>query len=397
MGSQKKSKNKRKRRKQQGVVSERGWGYDELLDGKFGHLRKLPSYVGYQKDYGKEVYSYSDSRTWIDLSPKQKLHIRFSPQGIFLSSLAVLLSAWFIFSFIYRMVTEADKGGVALSMLPSLVIVAACVAILLISVFGGWGKLLRWGYKHRMVRGKGAANRKWHEEIKRADSRKYVECSVTVTEKFVSLSIYGQIYNFLREAVSVNVSRIYDSLRLAFTVDGYGFEFPHYLPAKEYVWLKKAFKDSLQVVKEEQTKFDRKKLIKEIPAICVGLFIVVISVMLIVAHYKWVSEIPPFLGVFFLTMSLLVFCNIFSEIPLIDEVGVPFSFSAVLLIVPPWAYVWIETEIMKNQITFLHILTHCTTFAAGFGFFWIMGIYTLSFAISKAVDYARFGKSKNIS
>ena len=59
---------------------------------------------------------------------------------------------------------------------------------------------------------------------------------------------------------------------------------------------------------------------------------------------------------------------------------------------PPMAYVWIETELMKNEITFLHVLTHCTPFAAGFGFFFVLGFYTFSFAISKAVDFVRFGR-----
>ena len=70
----------------------------------------------------------------------------------------------------------------------------------------------------------------------------------------------------------------------------------------------------------------------------------------------------------------------------------PFAFSVVLLVFPPMAYVWVETELMGNEITFLHVLTHCTPFAAGFGFFFVMGFYTLTFAISKAVDYTRFGK-----
>ena len=397
MSSQKKPKNKRVKKKQNTSVTERVSGYDEFLDGRFAPLRKLPSYVGYQQDLGKEVYSYSDSRTWIDLSPKQKLQARFSPQGIFLCSLAALLIFWLIFSFIYRMVTEDDRGAVALSMLPSLIIVAACVAILLISVFGGWGKFMRWGYKHNLVRGKDAINRRWHKEMKaemeRADMLKRIESAVSVYEKFVSISIHGQVYNFLREAVSVKAKNLGESLWLTFNIDGYEFEFVTGIPKKQFVSLNKAFNGKLQTVKEEKQKYDPKKLIKEIPALVVAAIIVTVSIMLIIAHYLWVPALPPVVGVFFLCMCPLIFCNIFGDIPVINELGTPFAFSVVLLTVPPWAYVWIETELMGNQITFFHILTHCTPFAAGFGFFWVLGFYTLSFAISQAVDYARFGKA----
>ena len=380
-------------------VSKTPKGFEEAFDmDEHKPLRRLPSYVGYQEDTGKEVYLYSNGMTWIDFSSKQKKQIRLSPQGIFIIILAFLLSGWFLTSFIYRMCTEPDRGAVALSMLPSFIIVGACVAILLISYFGAWGKFVRWGYRHNLIRGRDAVDKKWHKEMRlelqRADLIKNYETAIEVTQNFVTLYLVGQVYVFRREAVVVSVSKSNCSLNLVFTIDGFEFEFPKVVDEKQYVNLKKVFRERMTTVKAEaESKPSRFNFVKELPAIIVAVGIVTAAVLMILAHYLWIPEIPPLIGIFFLLMSLLVFCNIFSCYPVIDELGVPFSFSLVLLVFPPMAYVWIETEAMKIEITFFHLLTHCSWYAAGFGFFWVMGFYVLSFAISRAVDYARFGRN----
>ncbi|MDE7182460.1 MAG: hypothetical protein K2O41_05475 [Clostridia bacterium] len=359
----------------------------------------MPSYVGYQEDTGKEIYSYSDARAWIDFSPKQKRQMQFSLKGIYLIVLAILLSAWFFVSFVYRMVTESNRGRVALSMLPSFLIVGFCIFILLISFFGLWEKLLRWAIKHHWLHGRNPSTRARYREIeadiKRADLNKRYECAVEVTEKFVTISIYGQKYVFSREAVSVKVSKTYDELTLVFNIDGFELAFPKRLPENEFVPLNKVFGSRLQTVKSgTKKKLGFKYFINELPAIMIALIIVAAAALMTAAPYLWIPSFPPFLGIFFLLMSLLVFCNIFSEIPVVSDLGVPFAFSVVLLAIPPWAYVWLETQMLNNEITFFHVLTHCTPLAAGFGFFWILGFYVLAFAVSKAIDYARFGRSK---
>lgn len=396
MGSQKKRKKKIKAGHTERSTEHGRRGFMEYLDMPDREfLRGLPSYAGYKDDFCETVLSWSDSRSWIDLSPGMKRRARISFQGLFLVALAVLLMLWFSVSFIYRMSTEADAGKVALSMLPSLIIVAACSAILLVSYFGAWGKFVRWGFRHNFIRGRDAAdrhfNRKFKEEIDRADSNKLIECAIDVTEEYVILTVYGQIYPFLRSAVSLTISKQYDMLHLVFTIDGKEFVYPKNLPKNLFVCLNKAFGGKVTVEKNEE-KREKINFAREIPFIIVALGIVAVSVLAIVAHYLWIPQLPPIIGVFFLLMSGLVFCNIFSDIQLVSEVGIPFVFSVVLLVTPPMAYVWIETELMKSEITFLHVLTHCTPFAAGFGFFFVLGFYTFSFAISKAVDFVRFGR-----
>ncbi len=398
MGSQKK-RHKKVKRKSGAASYGKPYirGYEELADmpdRKF--LRSLPSYVGYKSDFGKEVYSWSDSRSWIDLSPGQKRKSLLSVQKLYLIVLAAALVVWFFISLIYRLVTETDAGAVLLSMLPSFIIIVVCTAILLLSCFGGWGGFLRWAYRHNLVRGRDAMDRDFHrrmkDELDRVDDNKIIECAVDVTEEYVILSVYGQKYSFYRNAVALKISKVYDMLNLVFEIDGKQFEFCKNLPKNQYVYLQKAFADRCTVNRvKKKSEFSLKKLLGEIPFLLVGAGIVAVSITAIVAHYLWIPELPPVIGVFFLLMSGFVFCNIFSDIPAVSEVGIPFVAATVFLVFPPMAYFWIECELLNNPLNFFYLLTHCTPFAAGFGFFFVFGFYTLGFAVSKAIDFVRFG------
>ena len=404
MGSQKRKKKNSKSNKTYNDEYDESTsvlgGFSELIDmEKYKPLRKLHSYVGYQNDLGKEVFSFSNCRTMYDYSEGQKHKIRRSPQGIVLVVVVCLLTVWFLISFIYRMVTESAKVQVVLSMLPSFLIVAVCSTILLISYFGVWGKFLRWAFSHGFgLRGGDASDRAMnaaiYAEMLKTDANKATEYAVTVTEKYVSIALCGQRYNFDRDAVFLEVKMENDQLYLTFTVDGYPFEFFEPVPKKHFVDLRKTFRDKFSVNKRGGEK-DGKKIFLNILShnifsILFGFCLAAGSVMLIVASYLWLP-IPPFLGVFFLLMSGFIFCNVFSEFTIVSEIGIQLVFTLVALVIPPLAYVWIETEISGTQLTFLHILTHCSPFAAGFGFFWFMGFYALSYVICKIVDYIRFG------
>ena len=400
MGSQKKRKKKKYRaksapREYDEATSITG-GYNELLDLEDNKiLRKLPSYVGYIKDLGKEKFAFSNCRTRYDFSPSQKKQIRRSPQGIVLVVLVGLLITWFFASLFYRAATE-DAGKVMLSMLPSFIIIAAITAIVLISYFGAWGNFLRFAYRHRLVRGSDAASRAMHRqtraELGAADLNRLSEYAVTVYENYVAVALGGQRYNFDRNSVYLEVKMKNDELKLVFTIDGYSFEFLWGLPKRFYSDLRKTFGDRLTVQKDGGEEKPFSKVVAEnIGFLGFGLCFTGVSVLLIVASYLWLP-IPPFLGVFFFLMSFFIYCNVLSEITIVSEIGVPLIFFLVLMIIPPWAYVWIEPHISGEPLTFIYFLTHCSPFAAGLSFFWFMGFFTLAFVISKIIDFKRFGK-----
>ena len=350
-------------------------------------------------DLGKLLYSYSDARTWIDIPQWQKFRKTFCNQRIFLVGFAVLLCVWFITALIYQLCTTVNVGITLLNLLPSFIIIAACTAILLLSAFGGWGEFVRWAFKHRLVHGHDAFERRRLEEMRlelqRADSRKAVENRIDITQDYVVLSIFGKEEIFKRELVTAKIYKRGDELLLVLNIDGAEKEFPVLLSAEEYVPMKKALCDQLTAVRVEVTdkKALRKKIVKEIPSTFMLLLILTAGVMLVVTHYLWVEGIPPFLGVFFIGMSLLAACGTYSFIPAINAVGVPLTFSLVLLVVPPWAMVWFQQNIFHNGRV-LQIILKCDVFTAGFSFFTVLGAYAFTFAVSKLIDYVRFGAIK---
>lgn len=367
---------------------------DLLPKTRYRFLEELPSYVERPTDSDKVLYSYSDSRIWLDLSPAQKMRSRVDPHKIYLVSLAVLLGVWFVTSFIYRMCAESDKGLVALTMLPSFLIVAVCIAILLLSVYGLWGKFVRFALRNNLAPKLQRYNGKLREELDRADNQRATESAITVTERYVVIKLLGEKFVFQKDALSVKVKKVLRNLQITFDIDGQTLEFPAAVPISEYVPLKKSFVNRMQTERTVSASIDMKKFIlKEIPAIFFALLILTAAILLVVAHYLWVPGIPPFLGIFFIGAAGLAFCNIFSVIPVVGQLGFPFLFAFIFLVIPPYAYVWFETEIFHNPITFVYVVTHCSVYAAGFAFFWLMGFYCLANFVSKTVDYIRFGRA----
>lgn len=374
--------------------------YDKRTYNDCTELIKGQTFAEVHGDLGKLLYSYSDARTWIDLPRGQRFKKIFVPQRVFLFAFAVLLCVWFITALIYQLCTTSNVGKTLLHLLPSFIIIAACTAILLISVCMGWGDILRKAFKHNLVRGRGAFEREQLRRLKLdleiADLRKESENRIDITPDYVVLSVFGKEEIFNRNLVEARVSKHDGNLQLTLKIDGYVKEFPVSLPVEEYVPLKKAMRDQLTTVRSEPSDKKElfKKLVKEIPALFMMMLILAAGVMLVVTHYLWVQSIPPFLGVFFIGASFLALCNILSFIPAVSQVGEPLVFSLILLVAPPWAIVWFNRYIFHNTGNVLQIILKCDALTAGLSFFTVMGAYAFSFAMTRLVDYIRFGAKK---
>ncbi|MDE6849755.1 MAG: hypothetical protein K2J54_00340 [Clostridia bacterium] len=363
-------------------------------------LIKAGTFAEAHGDLGKLLYSYSDARTWLDLPRGQKFRKTFVPQRIFLFAFAILLCAWFITALIYQLCTTVNVGKTLLHLLPSFILIAACTAILLVSVFGGWGEFVRWGFKHNLIRGRGAIERARLRQLKLeleiADMRKSRENRIDITPDYVVLSVYGKEEIFNREQVEAHVYKHTEGLQLILKIDGDVKEFPVLLSEEEYVPLKAALRDQLTAMRMDVTDKSEllKKFVREIPATIMALLILAAGIMLVVTHYLWVKEIPPFLGVFFIGGGFLALGNTYSFIPAVNAAGIPFVFSLILLIVPPWALVWFNQYIFHSSGNVLQIILRCDALTAGFSFFTVIGAYVFTFAMTKIIDYIRFGEIK---
>ena len=393
-----KIKAEKKRERQRRVEYEKN--YDRITYAQCKELAKGQTFSERYGDLGKLLYSYSDARTWIDLPKGQKFRKTFVPQKIFLFAFAMLLCVWFITALVYQLCTTANVGKTLLHLLPSFIIIAACTAILLVSVFEGWGNFLRWAFKHNLVRGHGALQRRQLAQLKLdmqiADMRKERENRIDVTPDYVVWTVFGREEIFKRELVELHVYKREDELSLMLKTDGDIKEFPLKLPEEEYAPLKKVLRDQMTAMRIGVTdkRELRKNFVKEIPATIMALLILTAGIMLVVTHYLWIPDIPPFLGVFFIGGGFLALGNTYSFIPAVNAAGIPLVFSLILLVVPPWAIVWFQQNVFHNDGNILKIILRCDAFTAGFSFFTVLGAYVFSFAITKFADYLRFGKIK---
>ena len=306
----------------------------------------------------------------------------------------MLLCAWFITALVCQLRNSTNAGTTILHLLPSFLIIAVGVVILLISVFQGWGKLLRWGYRHNLVRGRGAVGARQFEqmrlELELADLRRTSENRLDITPDYIVWTVEGKEEIFKRELVRVHVQKSGDTLRLVLKSDGEEREFPELLPEEEYTALKKALRDGLAVTRTPavKSKNDVQKIIKELPFILAGIAFRVAGIMLIVAHYVWVPELPPFMGTIFIFASPLFVLDLFSPAKKVKTVGVPFTVSLILLSSCPWAIAW---WFQLKGGSFGQFLLNCDPFTVAFTLFTVLGVYVFIFAMTKLIDCIRFG------
>ncbi|MDE7379595.1 MAG: hypothetical protein K2N14_00960, partial [Clostridia bacterium] len=157
----------------------------------FPELRNSRAYAKHPRDLGNLLYSFSDSRTWVDLPKGQRFRQKFDPHQVFLITFAVLFCLWFVVALIYQLCTTTNAGRTILHLLPTLLIIAVGTAILLLSAFRSWGSVLRWAFKHNLAHGHDAISRRQLADMKadleRADRRKPFENKIEITPEYIIL------------------------------------------------------------------------------------------------------------------------------------------------------------------------------------------------------------------
>ncbi|MDE7158924.1 MAG: hypothetical protein K2N74_05040, partial [Clostridiales bacterium] len=250
------------------------------------------------------------------------------------------------------------------------------------------------GFQHNLVRGKGAVGKRQFEqmrlELELADFRKTSENRLDITPEYIVWTVDGQEEIFKRELVTVHVCKKEDSLRLVLKSEGEEREFPVLLPAEEYTTLKKALRGQLTVTRKPTAKSGRElqKILKELPFILASIAFRIAGIMIIVTHYVWVPEVPPFMGMIFIFASPLFVLDTFSSKREVKTAGVPLTVSLILLTACPWALVW-WAQLKGDSIG--QLVLNCDPFTVAFTLFTVLGVYVFIFGMTKTIDFIRFG------
>ena len=367
------------------------------LDDLCENLRNNPAYVSDPTNAGRLIYEYSNAYTELDMSIRRRKQVRKSLFGILLLIFSALLVIWYFTSLIYGLVTENSAVNVILMHLLPLFVVGICVSILLMSYFGGWGKLFRLAYRPHT--GDSTWQRRHNAEIynsmKEADGNLPRQTAITVTENYVLIRINGIEYAFDRALCRAQVE-VGEALRLTLIIGDDELKFPLELPKADIYKINRAFKKKAEITKADSPKATDKKrfgghsLGDVISGTIFACIIIAGGGVLIALSLTTVPSLPAFVGVVLIGFGALALCNVFHYITFVTKVLLPLVVGLTLTGGAVGLLFFVEEELSGKHLTIISLLTHCTEIRAGCLFLIFLGLYAVAFSISEAVQFIKY-------
>ena len=332
-------------------------------------------------------YGVDDSKTMYDPQNGQRAAALKSPYAIYLIALAAFMLFWFAYSFI----NAVKKGGgikVLLSYLPSFFALGVCVVIILLSVFGMWGKFARWAFKKKAVAGNPEANR-IKAEIEAADANKGKENALNIFEDYIEVVNFG-VRTVLNRALLRNVIlKKCETYYVAEFVSVYGQSVLANagVPAADVYKIKEIFGNACEVEKRkppiimdgrvyrDKEKFEIGGV--QIGGLVMGLICAAAGAGVIAMHYCVDKRIPMPLGLFFIVGGVLATLTAFSNIAAIKVFAIPLLFGIIFTGFPfMFAFSVAQSEEVKVVLPTFHEFL-CSFSPLGCGFFFLAALGVL--------------------
>lgn len=366
-------------------------GTTSLADA-YENLLNNSAYVSNPTNAGRLIYEYGNAYTELDMSIRRKKQARGNFFGVILPVFSALLVIWYFTSLIYGLVTEDSIGNVIVKHLLPLLIVGICVAILLMSYFGVWGKFFRLTYRPHY--GSSAWFRRHNAEVyssmKQADSNLSYQTTIAVTENYVLIWLYGIQYTFDKSLCRARIE-IAENIDLTLIIGDDEVKFPLELPKGNIYKINRAFKKKTEIIRAKspqeasKKKFGGYSLGDVISGTIVACIIIAGGGVLIA-----LSLTPAFLGIVLIGFGALALCNVFHHITFVSKALLPFVVGLTLTVGAVGLLFFVEEELSGKSLTIISLLTHCTAIRAGCVFFIFLGLYTVAFAISETVRFIKY-------
>ncbi len=288
-------------------------------------------------------YGVDDSKTQFDLHKGQKAAVLKSPMAIYMLALAAFLLFWFTYSFVNAAITEGNVY-VIVKFLPSFFVTAVCVAIVFLTVFGVWGKFVRWTLKKKMTGGEATDVRILQAQTEAADENQGRECALNVYEDFIEVTNNGTRQVLDRGLLrSVKIKKHGRFCRAEFiSLRGESVYSDAEIPASDVHRLKEIFGGVCTVEKAKRFKGEAQVHVEphyekadfsfgggKVAGIVMGFICAAVGGAVIALHYCVDARIPQFLGMFFMAGGVLVVAAVFSELAIVKEFIIPFLFGAI--------------------------------------------------------------------
>lgn len=292
------------------------------------------------QDLGKVLYSKDNSKTQYDAYKGQAKRALRSPQGIVMLLVAVFLLFWFLYSFISAMLI-GDPAKTALEYLPHFFALFVVIAIIIVTVFGLWGRFVRFAFRKNLVSRREPNVRALEEEVAQAEENAGRENAVTVYENYVEVKKLGERKVYDRSEIRrVTVKNGGNTFTLAFDFYCGKTVYVDFLeiPLTDLYIIKKIFGKHNVYVKSYTAEYDTKESFSingtQIGGMVMGIICALAGGGVIALHYLVEERIPVFLGAFFIVGGVLAFFTTLSHIPVVRAFLIPFLFGALFTVFP---------------------------------------------------------------
>lgn len=302
--------------------------------------------------YGELLYEFTDAKTIYDPPENFKRGIGRK----ILSAYLLVFAAGFIGWYLYSLISHSLSNGFTDTLMSEnqlayffMLVVFEC--IILFSVFGAWGKFIRFAMRRNLVDRRDAEVRRLEAEVERADDNKYNENALYIYDSHVVLKSNGAESVFERTKISkVSAKKSGGSgLELKFSTEVDDKIFTITVPYSDLIELRGIFANLL--TEESVTEDDSGK--PDIKTFFIFGFVILVGIALIVLHFTVLTDMPLIFGIFFAAVGAILFLAQFDRYALVKNGLIPLFFG-LLFSGLPIDLIFLLAKLQGEELTFAY-------------------------------------------
>ncbi len=365
-----------------------------------------------ERELGAFLFEYDDSTNIYTHSTSLKKALKSPITYYFMAIMLFLLG-----SIIFGAVSMPKFVGIKWTILivvVNLFVFAMILLIVLTTVFGWWGKILRFGMRNPEFLSKRGIDKQRQQEaiaqMKAAESNKASRNSLTVYENYVEVVNRGYVSLYKKEHIkSFVIVRYRKFFRIKIISNTLNIAYSEAMIPDEFLGTfiratadisttqENGFVEKNSPLKVKEIKYTSSSAPSIGSLIGITFFLLLpigMGIFLIAGHYYINPVFPVFLGIVFIIGGFVALCGLYSFIPFVKHVLVPMAFGVMFTLGPVFLLkqIYLALEIKLTVYSYFAFTNPVTL---GFSFIISLGFFIIAYSIRSIMDYILYIKSKN--
>lgn len=362
-------------------------------------------------------YGVDNSKTQYDLQNGQKAVGLKSPASVYMLALIAFMVFWYIYSLVFAIKDCVDASQsiavVIATFVPSFFIIFVCAFIVIMSVFGLWGKFSRWALRKNMVSNRNGDRARLQAEMDAADQNLGVENALNIYEDYVEVINYGNRQVLDRGLLREVLIKKYGTRCTVYFTSMRGECVIAYadVPASDIHQINKIFGDMCKVEKYGKRKresdkepgvfeamnYEKGKFVWDsgkVAGLVMGFICSAVGGVVVALHFCVTEQIPYPLGIFFIIGGLLVMSTVLSNMPVFKVFVIPLLFSIIFMGFP-LMFVFSVSQSEQAPVvlpTFHEFLCSFTPLSGGIFFIAGIGFMLFLYSFYSLFKYLKYRK-----